>query len=169
MQLSTFNALSAEGASDVVQVWAAVPEFVDDVVAARPFRDLTAVLHTVRRASAGWEADALDVALADHPRIGGAIQDGGAAAARSRREQAGMSAAPGAIVAAMADANLAYERRFGRIFLIRAAGRTPAEMLAEVHRRLGNPPDDEAREAVAQLREIAELRAAATFTEGDPT
>ena len=58
----------------------------------------------------------------------------------------------------MAQANAAYEERFGRVFLIRAAGRSPEEMLAEARRRLANDKDSEVIEALEQLRQIAILR-----------
>ena len=69
-----------------------------------------------------------------------------------------MSVASAELATLMAEANAAYEERFGRIFLIRAAGRSPEEMLAELKRRLGNDELTEATEAVEQLRQIALLR-----------
>jgi 2-oxo-4-hydroxy-4-carboxy-5-ureidoimidazoline decarboxylase len=44
------------------------------------------------------------------------------------------------------------------VFLIRAAGRGPAEILAELTRRLGNDPATEQAETTAQLAEITRLR-----------
>ena len=69
----------------------------------------------------------------------------------------------------MAAGNAAYEGRFGRIFLIRAAGRSAPEMLAELERRLGNSAEAETSEAIAQLREIALLRLHASLTEETAT
>lgn len=69
-----------------------------------------------------------------------------------------MATAEDDIAAAIAEGNRAYEARFGRVFLIRAAGRTPGEMLRELKRRLDNDDETEAREATAQLAEIALLR-----------
>ena len=54
--------------------------------------------------------------------------------------------------------NVEYENRFDRVFLIRAAGRSPQEILAELRRRLSNTPEDERAEVVTQLREIALTR-----------
>ena len=53
---------------------------------------------------------------------------------------------------------MAYEQRFDRVFLVRAAGRTPVELLAELERRLGNDPDTESQEVVEQLAQITRLR-----------
>ena len=45
----------------------------------------------------------------------------------------------------LAEGNRAYEERFDRVFLIRAAGRSAPEILEELERRLGN--DDAAERA----------------------
>ena len=63
-----------------------------------------------------------------------------------------------AVIAALADGNQQYEKRFDRVFLIRAAGRSSAEILAELRRRLDNDDEAERAETVTQLREIALLR-----------
>jgi 2-oxo-4-hydroxy-4-carboxy-5-ureidoimidazoline decarboxylase len=115
------------------------------------------------RAARTWTRTELDAALAHHPRIGEKPRGAGAEAAASRREQASMSSAAAATTAAIADGNAAYEERFGRVFLIRAAGRTPEQMRAELERRLGNDDETEAAEALDQLREIALLRLETTI------
>ncbi len=56
------------------------------------------------------------------------------------------------------EGNVAYEQRFGQVFLIRAAGRSPEEMLAELRRRLTNDPETERRGVVYQLAQITRLR-----------
>ena len=55
-------------------------------------------------------------------------------------------------------ANPTYEHRFGHVFLVRAAGRTSAEILAELRRRLYNDEEAERAETVTALRDIALLR-----------
>ncbi len=59
---------------------------------------------------------------------------------------------------AMRAGNQAYEARFGRVFLIRASGRSAEQMLAELQRRLNNNKACEQQETLAQLREITLLR-----------
>jgi 2-oxo-4-hydroxy-4-carboxy-5-ureidoimidazoline decarboxylase len=55
-------------------------------------------------------------------------------------------------------ANATYEQRFGRVFLVRAAGRTSDQILAELRRRLYNDEEAERAETVTALRDIALLR-----------
>ena len=69
-----------------------------------------------------------------------------------------MSSADDDVRTALLEGNRAYEQRFDHVFLIRAAGRSPAEMLAELRRRLGNDPETEQREVAEQLRQITRLR-----------
>ena len=57
--------------------------------------------------------------------------------------------------ARLLDGNIAYERRFGHVFLIRAAGRDGEEILAELERRLRNDDETERAETVDNLRQIA--------------
>ena len=69
-----------------------------------------------------------------------------------------MADADADVRAALREGNLAYEERFDQVFLIRAAGRSPAEMLTELRRRLRNDPETEQREVAEQLRQITRLR-----------
>jgi 2-oxo-4-hydroxy-4-carboxy-5-ureidoimidazoline decarboxylase len=62
------------------------------------------------------------------------------------------------VQAALVVGNLAYEDRFDRIFLIRAAGRSSREILDALNARLVNTPEEELAVVAEQLREIAVLR-----------
>lgn len=163
MHLDEFNTADDAAARAVASVWAAVPEWVDAVVAGRPYASSDDAAGLAGAAADRWTRFDLDAALAHHPRIGQRPVGVGAGAAASRREQAAMASASDDLAAAMADANTAYEERFGRVFLIRAAGRSPEEMLAEARRRLGNDDDAETAEALEQLRQIALLRLRSTL------
>jgi 2-oxo-4-hydroxy-4-carboxy-5-ureidoimidazoline decarboxylase len=127
------------------------------VASARPYTDYAA-LAAKAEASAAELSDAdLSAALDGHPRIGeraGAGHD----AEFSARELAQVDRDDAAVMAALAEGNREYERRFDRVFLIRAAGRSANEVLAELRRRLDNDDETERAETVAALREIALLR-----------
>ncbi|MEV8024761.1 2-oxo-4-hydroxy-4-carboxy-5-ureidoimidazoline decarboxylase [Microbacterium sp. NPDC080220] len=167
MQLSAFNAAPDAEAARTVAAFAAVPDWVDAVVAGRPYDSVDELAQRAALLSQEWDADDLAAALAHHPRIGERPAGAGAEADHSRTEQAAMSAASDDLSEAMATANAAYEARFGRVFLIRAAGRSAEEMLAEARRRVGNDAVTETDEALTQLREIALLRLRATLVDDD--
>ena len=166
MQLDEFNSADAGAAASVVGVWAAIPTWVEAVVAGRPYASVDALTAQAAALADAWTAADLDTAVAHHPRIGQRPVGAGAEAAASRREQAAMTDAAAGVADAIAAGNAAYEERFGRVFLIRAAGRSPDAILAELRRRLGNDEDAEAREALSQLAEIAILRLRGSVTEG---
>ncbi len=155
--VAEFNALPEAEARARVAACLAVPRWVDDVVAGRPYRDLAALTRAAGDAAAELDDDELEAALARHPRIGERAS-GDHDAAFSEREQSGVDGRDGDVARRLAEGNRAYEARFGRVFLIRAAGRTAPEILDELDRRLGNDPEAERADTVAQLREIALLR-----------
>lgn len=165
MLVSQFNDLPETEAEAVVEVWAAVPAWRDAIVAGRPYPDADGVLAAADAAARRWTATDLETALAHHPRIGERPTGSGAEASASRREQSAMNSAAPSTAEAIAEGNRAYEERFGRVFLIRAAGRTPDEILAELRRRLDADDETETATALDELRQIAILRARSTFAD----
>lgn len=166
MRIEEFNQLHTASARTLVAVWAAIPAWVDAVVAGRPYGSVDLLASRAADLAAGWTRADLDAALAHHPRIGERPVGAGAEAAASRREQASMTDAAADVAGRIAAGNAAYEARFGRVFLIRAAGRSPEEMLAELERRLRGDDETEAAEATGQLAEIALLRLRAAIHDG---
>lgn len=158
MDLGDLDDATAPDAAAVIRSWADVPAWVDALVAARPFGTVPSLLDRARTESASWGAPELDHALAQHPRIGERTTD-----PSSAREQSSMRTADDEVARRIADGNAAYEQRFGRVFLVRAAGRTPEELLAELDRRLAGDPAVETQEAAAALADIALHRIRATF------
>ena len=141
----------------------AVPRWVDEVAAAAPFASLDDLLDAAGVAATPLSPEEVDQALADHPRIGEPPVGNSAAGALSADEQSASASDDAALAAQLAAGNRAYEERFGRIFLIRAAGRTRPEILEELHRRLDLEPDDEVKVVAAELRDIALRRIAQVF------
>jgi 2-oxo-4-hydroxy-4-carboxy-5-ureidoimidazoline decarboxylase len=169
MEFTEFDDGDEARATAIARVWAEVPGWVNAVVSGRPFGSVDALASYAGALAAQWTPTDLESALAHHPRIGARVGGTDAAATASRREQASMTSADDEVIAAIAAGNARYEERFGRVFLIRAAGRGPSEMLAELERRLGNDPQTETREATAQLAEIAMLRLRDTFGASEDT
>ncbi|MCP2264162.1 2-oxo-4-hydroxy-4-carboxy-5-ureidoimidazoline decarboxylase [Promicromonospora thailandica] len=155
MDLATFNALPAPEAASAIRPCADITPWVDDVVAGRPYACRDALLLRAMRAAGDWSAADVDAALARHPRIGERASGTDAEARLSRGEQPVAAQETAARIAA---GNAAYEERFGRIFLVRAAGRTAEEILANLTERLANDPATEALVTAEQLRQIALLR-----------
>ena len=157
-RLDDFNDEPADQAVQALRACNAAPRFAAELVAARPYPDADALVARAEEVARALPWDEVSLALAAHPRIGDRPEGSSAEAEASRREQSSMSDADAATRAALVDGNHAYEERFGHVFLIRAAGRSPDEMLAELRRRLENDADAEQREATEQLAQITALR-----------
>ena len=158
MKLENFNQLSPAEAQAAIAHCVAIPAWQQALVAARPFSDRQQLLAEAERLAQQWQGVELEQALSAHPRIGEKAAGEGKEATFSRREQSAMNAANGALQLAMQAGNQCYEQRFGRVFLIRARGRSGEEMLTELQRRLNNDAVTEQQEALTQLREITLLR-----------
>jgi 2-oxo-4-hydroxy-4-carboxy-5-ureidoimidazoline decarboxylase len=149
---------SIEPTEEQLRTALGVERWVADVIAAGPFADVDTLLEAAAVAATPLMPSEIDEALAHHPRIGERASGSGAAAEHSRREQAAHDADDLTIGERLAAGNAAYEERFGRIFLIRAVGRSRAEIVAELERRLTLDQHDELVTVGEQLREIALLR-----------
>nr|WP_246475940.1 2-oxo-4-hydroxy-4-carboxy-5-ureidoimidazoline decarboxylase [Brevibacterium renqingii] len=156
--MTEFNRLPADEAREVLRPCLDVDRWIEAVVAARPFADREAALAAARDDASPLRADEIDSAMSHHPRIGEKAKGDSAEAAHSSREQAGLGALGDDVQTRLAAGNSAYEDRFDRVFLIRAAGRTPEEILSELERRMGNTEADEDVEVGEQLIQIAALR-----------
>jgi 2-oxo-4-hydroxy-4-carboxy-5-ureidoimidazoline decarboxylase len=132
--------------------------WIDDVLAQRPYATTEQLLTSAESAARALEWKDVLEALDAHPRIGDRATGDTLEATWSRTEQASVGTADPTVQNALANANTDYERRFGHVFLIRAAGRAPTEMLAELHRRLANDDATEHAEVTEQLAQITRLR-----------
>lgn len=135
-----------------------VERWVDEVADAAPYDSLDELLAAASAAATPLAPAEIEEALAAHPRIGENPAGDGAAARFSRAEQSSDDAGDAELAAAVAKGNRAYEERFGRVFLIRAAGRSRSEILDELTRRLTLDDAGELAVVGEQLREIMLLR-----------
>jgi 2-oxo-4-hydroxy-4-carboxy-5-ureidoimidazoline decarboxylase len=158
MTVDAFNALPHEEADERLTSCLSVGRWVDRVRDGRPYAGWQALEAAARDAAAQLSDDELARALAGHPRIGEQATGPHHQVELSRSEQSGVDPSDAAVRNALAEGNAAYEERFERVFLIRAAGRSAPEILGELRRRLGNDEATEREETVTQLREIALLR-----------
>jgi OHCU decarboxylase len=169
--------LAAGGrASDVLAAWNRLPvaEAENEIAACcgsrawargmvnrRPLGDEAAVLVASDETWRGLSETDWTEAFRSHPRIGESraqqpVEE--RSAAWSTQEQSGAASGDDAVKIALADANREYERRFGRIFIVCATGKSAAEILAILRQRLQNDVTTELREAAEQQRQITQIR-----------
>jgi 2-oxo-4-hydroxy-4-carboxy-5-ureidoimidazoline decarboxylase len=152
--LDWLNGLPRDEAVEVLLGCCAAPGWARRVAEGRPHRTTAGLLAAADAAWADRGPGELDAAMAGHPRIG---DRGARVPAWSRQEQSGVGSDPGALEA-LHDANVAYERQFGHVFLICATGRGPDEILAELRRRMANDRSTEREVAAAEIGKINAIR-----------
>ncbi len=119
----------------------------------QPFRDFEELVNEADHTWWDLGRDDWLEAFRSHPRIGEK-----SAGRWSQQEQAGTQTASEGTLAALAEANRAYEEKFGHIFIVCATGKTADEMLALLRSRLQNDADAEVRVAAEEQRRITRLR-----------
>jgi len=158
MKLAEFNSAEPAAAQATLRPCIDVTRWVEAVADARPFASREGLLAFAADAAKPFTPVEVEAAMAHHPRIGERPTTAGTEASMSRSEQAGVDPADTAAAEALARGNREYEEKFGRVFLIRAAGRTAPEILQALNQRLTNSPEEEDTLVAQQLREIAVLR-----------
>ncbi|MER7246327.1 2-oxo-4-hydroxy-4-carboxy-5-ureidoimidazoline decarboxylase [Kribbella sp. NPDC000426] len=159
MDLEEFNSTPADRLRPALAACCDVPEWVDGILAKRPYGDLAALTAVADQSLRELDDDEVDRALQAHPRIGDRPQGATTEASWSRNEQSGVGADPGAR-RELAEGNRQYEERFGRVFLICATGLSAQDMLTSLRERLRHDDVTEAKVVHEELRKIALLRLA---------
>ncbi|MEU1850588.1 2-oxo-4-hydroxy-4-carboxy-5-ureidoimidazoline decarboxylase [Streptomyces sp. NPDC019990] len=166
--LTRFNALEENAARAALHEACASTAWVERLLATRPYATAEDLYAASDAAMAELTADDLTEAMAGHPPIG-RPKPGDPASAR---EQRGMAGASDALRAEMLELNLAYQERFGHVFLICATGRTGEQMRDALRERLGNTPEGEREIVRTELGKINRIRLARLVAEdrrGRPT
>jgi len=159
--LERWNRLPAAEAENEILACCGSHVWARGMTSRRPIADEAALLRasdeTWRRLSAvDWKE-----AFRSHPRIGESRAErpsGAQSASWSAQEQSGAAGGEHAVKIALADGNREYEKRFGHIFIVCATGKSAAEILGILRRRLKNDAQTELHEAAEQQRQITQIR-----------
>ena len=103
------------------------------------------------------EADWLE-AFAHHPRIGDKKAPTSAFLTSSVSEQAAAQQTLDHVAEALILGNVAYEEKFGFLYIVFASGRSAPELLDILYHRLTRTRDEELHEAARQQLQITNLR-----------
>lgn len=163
VSVAEFDAAPVADAAAELLACCASKRWIAAVLAARPYRDLGTLAVMSDRTIAGLAWPDVEEALAAHPRIGQRVGGTDREASWSREEQSGTRLADVETDAALREGNLAYEQRFGHVFLICATGRTATEMLDALRSRLTNSVEVERDVVRAELAKIVRLRLRKAF------
>ena len=152
--LARFNALEESAARAALHEVCASTAWGRHLLAKRPYATAEDLYAASDTAMAELTADDLAEAMAGHPPIG-RPRPGDPVSAR---EQRGMAGASEELRAEMLELNLAYQERFGHVFLICATGLTGEQMRDAVRERIGNTPEREREIVRTELGKINRIR-----------
>ena len=157
-RLDVVNGLPDAHAAEQLRACNASPRWIEQVLAHRPYADVDTVLDTAEHVAR--DLDWSEVRGRSTPTRASASEPGAGAPRRSGRGGSSPPSPPPTPGprTLLRTGNAAYERRFGHVFLIRAAGRSAEEMVAELDRRLANDEGRERAEVTEQLAQITRLR-----------
>jgi 2-oxo-4-hydroxy-4-carboxy-5-ureidoimidazoline decarboxylase len=158
--LTRWNTLDADTAAREILSCCGSRAWASGLAAQRPFADAQQLFAASDQVWAALPEQAWNEAFASHPRIG--QQHARSATAQSlswsSAEQRAAMSQDAAEKLALAEGNRQYEERFDRIFIVCAAGRSAAEILAVLNTRMQNTAAAELLEAAEQQRQITQLR-----------
>ncbi len=162
--LAAWNGADASSALEAMLACCGSKRWAAAMVALRPIGSVEALSQAADRVwSAMQEPDWLE-AFACHPRVGerkpahAAAHASEQSAAWSRQEQSSASAANELVLTELAEDNQLYEQRFGFTYIVCATGKSAAEMLTILKRRLARDREAELREAAEQQWQIMQIR-----------
>jgi 2-oxo-4-hydroxy-4-carboxy-5-ureidoimidazoline decarboxylase len=150
-RIAEVNAMDGDRLAGVFRQCVAVGRWARELADDRPYADLAALLTRADELSASLTDAEIRQALDDHPRIGERAAPGSMSAA----EQSGVDSTDRLLAA-----NIAYEARFGHIYLVCASGRDGEDLLADLAARMANDPVTELAVVRKELGKIARLRLA---------
>ncbi|MFJ5995229.1 2-oxo-4-hydroxy-4-carboxy-5-ureidoimidazoline decarboxylase [Streptomyces sp. NPDC092370] len=154
--LARFNTLEEHAAFAALHEACACTVWAKRLLTARPYATGEDLYAASDAAMAELTAADLDEAMAGHPPIGRPTPGD----PTSAREQRGMAGASDALKTEMLELNLAYQEKFGHVFLICATGRTGEQMRDAVRERIGNTPEREREIVRSELGKINRIRLA---------
>ncbi len=159
--LARWNRLSAEEAAQEILPCCGSIAWARALVARRPIDDDTSLIAGSDETWWGLGPSDWIEAFSKHPRIGerkAPLAASVQSAAWSAQEQRNVADVGESVKLALAEGNREYERRFDRVFIVCATGKSAPEILDILRRRLRNDVSAELREAAEEQRKITNIR-----------
>ena len=159
--LDELNSMPRAQAAELLRSCCGATSWVEAMLDRRPYESATRLLDDADVAWATTSTDDWHEAFAHHPRIGESaskVPQTDQAKAFSQTEQQKARLASSSVHDQMALVNIAYERKFGFIYIVSAAGKTAHELLDIARSRLKNDTERELKIAAEEQRKITRLR-----------
>lgn len=157
--LTEWNGLGLDDAAEVILPCNGSPVWATLLAYKRPFHSPESLFAKSDEVWNSLPEEDWQEAFDSHPRIGEQKAKAATGQSLSWSAQEQSAANPDdAVREQLAEANREYEKKFGRIFLLCATGRSAAEMLMILRARMNNDAATELHEAAEQQRLITQLR-----------
>lgn len=159
--LAHWNSLQPDKAAEEILPCCGSKAWARGMATRRPILDELALLAACDEGCKNLPESDWFEAFRSHPRIGDSHPPPAApaqSAAWSSAEQQKVGSAGEDIKAALAADNREYEKKFNRVFIVCATGKSAPQILEILRRRLQNDDKTELHEAAEQQRQIAHLR-----------
>jgi len=163
--LARWNRLPVDDAMQAILPCCGSKAWAEGMVARRPLADKAALVAASNETWCNLTKSDWMEAFQSHQRIGESRPSSPEPSSQtaqsvewSAQEQRNVGDAEAEMRIALADANREYERRFNRIFIVCATGKSAPEILEILRRRLNNDAETELHEAAEQQRQITEIR-----------
>jgi 2-oxo-4-hydroxy-4-carboxy-5-ureidoimidazoline decarboxylase len=159
--LVRWNELPAEEAARELEACCGSSAWARELALRRPFATEASLRAAADEIWSGLGRDDWMEAFSKHPRIGerksppAASVESSAWSAEEQRDAAGSGPV---VERALRQANQEYEAKFGRVFIVCATGKSAAEILEILRRRLRHDDGTEWREAAEEQRKITDIR-----------
>lgn len=160
VRFSEFNYAATHQITPLLSACVHIPSWIDGLSQQRPYASTQALLDAATQQSQNWTWTEIETALTTHPRIGekkAKAELTEREAQFSDREQSGVKQ-DAQTQQALFEGNVAYEQKFGFIFLIKAAGLSSEQILSSLQQRLQHDLETEKKIVHEQLAAIALLR-----------
>ncbi|MBF7681840.1 2-oxo-4-hydroxy-4-carboxy-5-ureidoimidazoline decarboxylase [Acinetobacter sp. B5B] len=157
MQLNQFNQVPLPDATSLLKHCVNIDSWVTHIEQQRPFKSKSELLSCATQQTQTWSWADIASALSKHPRIGEKPSTSQLSVQEqkySNTEQAKISQDQDT-QQALLQGNMAYEAKFGFIFLIKAVGLSSQEVLKQLHSRLHHDIHTEQQVVKQQLALIA--------------
>lgn len=161
MTIEELNTINKQDAFEIVFKCCGCTAWAQNLIDFRPYKNKEELFKLSDMIWTSCEYDEVLEAFSHHPKIGDlkSLEKKFASTKDwASGEQAGVNVASPETIQELADANEAYEKKFGYIFIVCATGKSADEMLVMLKTRLLNNPENEFRIAKDEQNKITHIR-----------
>ncbi len=168
MTIAEFDHLNIEKKRKILEQCCGSSAWVEKMLTIPPAEDLIDLFEDAEEKWYECEQADWREAFSRHPKIGdlnSTKEKFASTADFAAGEQSSVKDASGEVLQALAEANAAYEKKFGFIFIVFAAGKSAEEILGMLTARLNNKPEEEIKIAMEEQNKITRLRLEKLFAD----